>query len=61
MEIVEIFKKKQATSPETAKTFEELEIPPQYQRMIQMRLTRLGIIADNGGKLYLIEKNLSKL
>jgi len=29
--------------------------------MIQMRLTRLGIIADNGGKLYLIEKNLSKL
>ena len=61
MEIIEIFKQKQATSPETAKPFEELEIPPHYQRMIQMRLIRQGIIADNGGKLYLVEKNLSKL
>ncbi|MCW4012790.1 MAG: ABC transporter ATP-binding protein/permease [Candidatus Bathyarchaeota archaeon] len=61
MEVIKIFKDKQATSPETAKTMEELGIQGHFQMMIQMRLTPIGIIAENEGKYYLVEENLSKL
>ena len=61
MEVVKIFKDKEAISPESAKTMEELGIPGHFQMMIQMRLTPLGIITENEGKFYLVEENLSKL
>jgi len=61
MEVVNTFRKKGATSPETAQTKSELEFPPEYFRMIKMRLAPLGIIAEKDGSYYLIEENIDKL
>ncbi len=61
MEIVKIFKDKGATSPEAAKTLEELGVSPHFQMLIQMRLSPLGILVEKDGTYYLVEENLSKL
>ena len=61
MEVVEILKEKEATSPESAKTIQELGLPPYFPMMIQMRLAPLGIVVEKDGKYYLVEENLSKL
>jgi ATP-binding cassette subfamily B protein len=61
MEVIKIFKDKQATSPESAKTLGELGLPPHFQMMIQMRLSPIGLIVEKDGAYYLIEENISKL
>ena len=60
-EMVETFKKKEATSPETAKTLDELGLPAHFETMVQMRLGPLGVIVEQDSKYYLVEENISKL
>lgn len=61
MEVINNFRKKEATSPETAQTQRELDFPPEYFRIIKMRLEPLGIIAEIDGRFYLIEENIDKI
>jgi hypothetical protein len=61
LEIVNIFKKNGAISEETAKTLNDLGVPPYFPMMVQMKLGPLGIIAEQDGKYYLIEENIDKL
>jgi len=61
MEVLEVFKKKKATAPESAKTLEELGLSPAFKTLIQLKLSPLGIIAEKDGAYYLKEENLSKL
>lgn len=60
-EMVETFKEKAATSPETAKTLDELGLPSHFDMMVQMRLGPLGIIIEQDDKYYLVEENIEKL
>jgi len=61
MEVVEIFKEKQATSQETAKSFKELGMSEHFQMMIKFRLIPLGIITEKGDAYYLSGLDASKL
>ena len=61
MEVVKVFKEKQATSQESAKTMDELGLPPHFTIMMQMRLGPLGVIVEKEGKYWLNEDNISKL
>jgi len=61
LEIMDIFKKNGALSPETAKTQSELELPPYFPRMMQMRLEPLGIVVEKDGNYYLVEEKIKKL
>jgi ATP-binding cassette subfamily B multidrug efflux pump len=60
-EMMKNFKEKNATSPETAKSLEELGLPAHFEMMIQMRLGPLGIIMEQENRYYLVEENMGKL
>jgi ATP-binding cassette subfamily B protein len=60
-EVVDIFKKNGATSPETAKTPGELGLPPYFSKMMRMRLEPLGIIVEKEGRYHLVEEKFEKL
>jgi ATP-binding cassette, subfamily B, multidrug efflux pump len=59
-EMVTVFKKKDATSPETAKTPEELGLPPMFKMMMQRAtpMSQLGAFVEKEGKYYLVEEKL---
>ena len=61
MQVVNIFKEKGATSPEAAKTPEELGLPPHFPMMMQTRMGQLGVIAEDSGRYYLVEERLGML
>jgi len=61
MEVIKIFRDKEATSPESAKSIEELDLPPFFPRIMENRLDPLGIIVEKEGRFYLVEENVSKL
>ena len=61
MQVVNIFKEKGATSPEAAKTPEELGLPPHFPMMMQTRMGQLGVIAEDSGRYYLVEEKLGML
>jgi hypothetical protein len=61
MEVIKIFKEKEAISPESAKSIEELGLPPFFPRIIENRLGPLGIIVEKEGFFYLVEENAGKL
>ncbi len=61
MQVVNIFKEKGATSPEAAKTPEELGLPPQFTMMMHMRMGQLGVIAEEKGRYYLVEEKIGML
>lgn len=61
MEVIEIFKKNEATSPESAKSLEDLDLPPYFSRIMENRLGPLGIIVEKEGHFYLVEDNVRKL
>jgi ATP-binding cassette subfamily B protein len=55
MEIIDTFKKKGATSPETAMTLEELGLPPMFGMMLQGPMGQSGIFLEHKGKYYISE------
>jgi ABC-type multidrug transport system ATPase subunit len=60
--LAETFKNKGATSPETAKTPDELELPSIFEMMMQMPtpMSKSGAFIEKDGKYYLIEEKLPK-
>ena len=60
-EMMKSFKERNATSPERAKSLEELGLPPHFEMIVQMRLGPLGIIIEQDNKYYLVEENMGKL
>ena len=60
-EIVEKFRQKNATTPETAMTAQELGLPPRFEEAMQRRLGRTGIFVEVNGKYYLNEERLRQI
>jgi hypothetical protein len=60
-DLVEKFRQRGAVSPETAKTSEELGLPPRFQEAMKRRLGRSGIFIEVNGKYYLDEKRLEQI
>ena len=61
MEVINIFKDKEATSPESAKSLGELDLPPYFSRIMENRLGPLGIIVEKESHYYLVEDNIGKI
>jgi ATP-binding cassette subfamily B multidrug efflux pump len=61
MELVKTFKEKGATSPETAKSLDELGLPPHFSMMMQMRLGQIGVFVENKGRYYLVEEKVGMI
>jgi ATP-binding cassette subfamily B protein len=61
MDIIKTFKKNGATSIKTAKTIEELGLPPHFNIIVQMQLGPLGIIVEQENKFYLVEEKITLL
>lgn len=60
-EIIEIFRKKGAVTPEKAMTAEELGLPPRFEEAMQRRLGQTGIFVKVGNKYYLSEERLKQI
>jgi len=60
-EIIEIFRKKGAVTPEKAMTAEELGLPPRFEEAMQRRLGQTGIFVKVGNKYYLSEERLRQI
>jgi ABC-type glutathione transport system ATPase component len=61
MEIVAIFKKHGATSPENAMTLEALDLPPIFGMMLRGPMGQMGIFVEYNGKYYLSEERINQL
>ncbi len=61
MEIVEIFKKHGATSPETAMTLKDLNLPPMFGMMLMSSMENMGIFVEYKGRYYLSEERINQL
>ena len=61
MELVKTFREKGATSPETAKSLDELGLPPQFSTMMQMRLGQIGVFVENDGRYYMVEEKVGMI
>jgi ATP-binding cassette subfamily B multidrug efflux pump len=61
-QIADSFKEKDATSPETAMTPDELGLPPMFEMMMQMPtpMSQSGAFVEKDGKYYLKEERLPK-
>jgi len=61
-QLAQTFKEKGATSPETAKTADELELPPMFEMMMRnsQSMSHPGAFVEKDGKYYLVEENLPK-
>jgi len=60
-EMVETFEKNGATSPETAKTLEELGLPPMFAMMLRGPMGQSGLILEHQGKYYVSQERLDEL
>ena len=61
LEIVDIFIKKGATSPESAMTSEELGLPPKFWMMLQDHIGQSGLLVENQGKYYISQEQLKQM
>jgi len=61
LEIVETFREKGATSPETALSIEELGLPPMFRMMIQGPMGQFGLFAEKDGKYYIVEERVEQI
>lgn len=59
-QIVETFRQKGATSPETAMTIQELGLPPRFEQAMHRRLGQTDIFVEVNGKYYLDEARLKQ-
>jgi len=60
-EMVETFEKNGATSPETAKTLEELGLPPMFAMMLRGPMGQSGLILEHQGKYYVSQERLDEM
>src|SRR5271169_3184431 len=60
-EVIEKFRQKNATTPETAMTAQELGLPPRFEEAMHRRLGRTGIFVELKGKYYLNEERLRQI
>ncbi len=60
-EMVETFEKNGATSPETAKTLEELGLPPMFAMMLQGPMGQSGLILEHQGRYYVSQERLDEM
>jgi ATP-binding cassette subfamily B protein len=60
-EMVETFRERGATSPETALALEELGLPPMFGMMIRGPMGQSGIFGENDGKYYLNEERFKQI
>ena len=60
-EIAQKFRQMGATSPETAKTAEELGLPPRFKDAMNRRLGQTGIFVEVNGRYYLNEARLAQM
>jgi ATP-binding cassette subfamily B protein len=58
-QFVESFKEQAATSPESAKTPDELGLPPMFEMMMSIPMSQLEVIVEKDGKYYLDERKLT--
>ncbi len=61
LEIVEIFVKSGATSPESAMSLEELGLPPMFGMMLQGPMGQSGLILEHQGKYYISQERLEQM
>ena len=61
IEVVDKFRKKDATSPDKAVTAEELGLPWQFKEAMNRRLGQLGIFVEVNCKYYLAEERLKEV
>jgi ATP-binding cassette subfamily B protein len=61
VEVVEIFKEKGATSPETALPLDELGLPPMFSIMMQSPMAQFGLFVENHDKYYLNEERFKQM
>jgi hypothetical protein len=61
MEIVEVFRKKGATSPESALALKELEDPPMFGMVLQGSAGQSGIFLEHNGKYYISEDRYKRM
>lgn len=62
MQTVKTFKDKDATTPENAKTIEELGLPPQFNMMLtHSPMGQTGIFKETNGKYYLNEDQFKQI
>jgi hypothetical protein len=61
MEIVETFREKGATSPESALSLEELGLPPRFGMMMLSPMGQSGIFSEVDGKYYLSEESVTAM
>ena len=60
-EIVEKFRERGATSPETALAIEERGLPPMFDMMIRGPMGQSGLFGENDGKYYLNEERFKQI
>jgi ABC-type multidrug transport system ATPase subunit len=61
-QLANTFKEKGATSPESAMTVDELELPPMFDMMMSMPtlMSKSGAFVEKDGRYYLVEDKLPK-
>jgi hypothetical protein len=59
-EIVERFRQKGATSPESALSIEKLGLPPRFEEAMHRRLGQSGVFVEVDGRYYLDETRLKE-
>lgn len=60
LEVAETFRQRGATSLDTAMTSEELDLPPIFKQMMQLRLGQLGVFVEVNNKYYLLEERFKE-
>jgi hypothetical protein len=61
VKVVEIFREKGATSPETALPLDDLGLPPMFRMMMQGPMGQFGLFVENSGKYYLNEERVKQM
>ena len=61
LDVIDMFRRKGATSPNRAMTLDELGLPPRFELLIQRRLGKLGVFIEVNGKYYLSEERLKQI
>jgi len=60
-EMVDTFVKNGATSPESAKTLEELGLPSMFAMMLQGPMGQMGLIKEHQGRYYISQERLDEM